>query len=215
MLRLVNLSSMAVLLMFFSDPRPVTTSANINSTVPNRSDGLLSTINEEVLSAVITTDAAPTRRKGSFPSSLLIKARKKEIHYGTAIRDLSDKVIVPKAYGYSQIFDYTVLDEKGRPFRRGGLKAREELTLVDSNLARGHDRPSSLVPVDEEGRFSDIQALFTHTYPPLAPGSFVKYKQKVIITYKKEDYLLGIVCIEQRANEVVLSAYSRTDASCK
>jgi hypothetical protein len=214
-LRLVNLSSVALALMLFGEPRPFTHSGNIDATAPSRSDSLLATITESVPSAVITTDEAPIPRKGSVPSSLLVRPRKKEVHNGNAIRDMADRALARTGYGYSQIFDYTVLDQEGSPFRRGGMKVREEITFVAGNVDVGHDRPGSLVPIDEEGRFSDLQALFTETYPPLPPGSFLKFKQKVIINYKNQEYLLGIVCIDQRVDEVVLTAFSRPDASCE
>jgi hypothetical protein len=71
------------------------------------------------------------------------------------------------------------------------------------------------VPINEEGKFADLQALFTETYPPLPAGSFLKFKQIVTVNYKNEDYFLGVVCIEQRFDEVVLTAFSRTDVSCR
>jgi hypothetical protein len=214
---LVHLSAIALAFMFYGDQEfatPELAKSNLIATSSNP-DGFLATITESQPKAVITTVEAPTPRKGSIPTFLSIIARKKRVHNGDAVHDFAEKVVAPVAYGYSQIFEYRVLDQKGKPFRRAGMKAHEDVLFVSGNVGVDHDLPGGTVAIDDEGRFADLQALFTETYPPLPAGSFLKFKQIVTVNYKNEDYLLGVVCIEQRVDEVVLTAFSRTDVSCK
>jgi hypothetical protein len=216
MFGLLHLSAIALSFMFSGDQEfTISESSRNNLAMSSNSDGFLATITESKPKAVITTNAAPSSRKGSVPTFLSINARKKKVHHGDAVHDLADKVVAPVAYGYSQIFEYRVLDQKGRPFRRAGMKAREDVAFVSGNVGISHDLSGATVAVDDEGKFADLQALFSETYPPLPAGSFLKFKQLVTVNYKNEDYLLGVVCIEQRVDEVMLTAFSRTDVSCR
>lgn len=207
---------MALSLLFYADQEfTVSEPSKSNALISSNSDGFLANITESEPSAVITTNEAPSPRKGPVPTFLSIKAKKKIVYRGEAVRDSDDKILAPIAYGYSQLFEYTVLDQKRRPMRRTGMKARENVVYVTGNIGISQNISGATVTVNEEGRFSDLQSLYTDKYPPLPAGSFIKFKQMVTVSYKDEDFLLGVVCIEQRAEEVVLTAYSRTDVTCK
>jgi hypothetical protein len=178
---------------------------------------LLSIVNSATKKLAFSVDEARNNTSSSGPAYLSVQPGPLLQHHGDAIKDMEDKIKTPTAYGFSQIFAYTVLDQRGKPIRKRGMLAREKIVFIGGNVDVGMEPGEvsfSSTRVDDEGRFADLHALFTETEPALPPGSVVKFKQILSVIYEGSEYTLGSICIDKYVDRVDLRLYATVDVSC-
>jgi len=190
--------------------------ASPESTLPQPAR-LLAIVTAATKQLIFAVDGNGDAGRKPEPAFLMVRPEPLLFHHGDAIRDLENKVWTREAYGFSQVFDYTVLDQKRKPLRRRDMVVREKIVFVGGNVDVGmkpNEVSSSSIGIDSEGRFADLHALFTETKPALPPGSFVKFKQILSVFYEGREYTLGSVCIDKYVDRVELRLYSSADADC-
>ena len=178
---------------------------------------LLAVVSSAPKQLIFAVDGGSDTGKRPEPAFLMVRPEPLMFHHGDAIRDLESNIRTPVAYGFSQIFDYTVLDQKRKPFHGEGMVVQEKIVFVGGNVDVGmqpNDVSFSSAAVDDQGRFADLHALFTEEEPALPPGSFVQFKQILSVIYKGKEYTLGSVCIDKYVDRVELRLYSSADADC-
>lgn len=193
---------------------PTNTSPELERSQPSR---LLAVVTSATKKLIFAVDGISDPGKKPEPAFLMVRPEPLLLHNGDAIRDLENKVWTPVTYGFSQIFDYTVLDQKRKPLRRRGMVVREKIVFVGGNVDVGmkpNEVSFSSIGTDSEGRFADLHALFTEAEPGLPPGSFVKFKQILSVLYEGREYTLGSVCIDKYVDRVELRLYSSAEANC-
>ncbi len=178
---------------------------------------LLAIVNSATRKLTFAVDAAREVTKNSEPAFLSVEPGPLLFHRGDAIKDMENAIKTPTAYGFSQIFAYTVLDQRGRPIHKRGMVAREMIVFIGGNVDVGmkpNEVTYSSVGVDDSGRFADLHALFTETQPELPADSVVRFKQILSVEHNGEEYTLGSICIDKYVDRVDLRLYSTVDARC-